>query len=411
MLSEMKRRFRGRGMSVRWSTLVLAFLFPACGPQSAVVNESARDRIPQTDTGPTKVNEGATEASDASPVDTPVPAASAFAHPGIIDSTKEIQFVKEKIRLSQQPWSSAFNALKGSRYSSKTYAPKPVSYVYDRFYSASGSVGHVELRNDAQAVYQHALMWAYTGDPEYARKSMEIIDAWATTLTKIDSRENGPLDAGWTGTDFARAADILKSTYPGWDTAVERKLVDNLFNRIYLPLLGDGRGPKGFNGNWSTSMTESLMAIAVFKNDRALFDTAVSAFRHRLPLYIFADGRSQELCRDLIHAQFGLGGLVQTAEIAHHQGVDLYSELDSRLLKGLEYHAAVLLGQTPPVAPGCGLNKVTYGASGWEIAYNHYKGRKGLSMPNVEVLIARHPVDGFVFHWGWGSVTHHGLGF
>lgn len=41
--------------------------------------------------------------------------------------------------------------------------------------------------------------------------------------------------------------------------------------------------------------------------------------------YITPCGECGETKRDLFHSQFGLGGLIQLAEMAWQQGVDLYS--------------------------------------------------------------------------------------
>ena len=55
-----------------------------------------------------------------------------------------------------------------------------------------------------------------------------------------------------------------------------------------------------------------------------------------------ADGICQESCRDLGHVQLGYNTLVNTAETAFHQGVDLYAEAQDRLIAGAELHASVL---------------------------------------------------------------------
>jgi hypothetical protein len=107
------------------------------------------------------------------------------------------------------------------------------------------------------------------------------------------------------------------------------------------------------------------MSIAVFTDDRELFDSAVARYKPLLPAYIYGtedgdvpkvidasyfdtrakidkhwygqtvlfDGLCQETGRDFTHSQWGIGGLIHFAEIAWHQGIDLYSENDNRLLQ------------------------------------------------------------------------------
>ena len=45
-------------------------------------------------------------------------------------------------------------------------------------------------------VYAHALLWAVTGDTQYAAKTAEILDAWSAVLT-THGMSNAPLQVGW----------------------------------------------------------------------------------------------------------------------------------------------------------------------------------------------------------------------
>ena len=94
----------------------------------------------------------------------------------------------------------------------------------------------------------------------------------------------------------------------------------------------------------------------------------------------YMDGLCQETCRDLRHVQHGFGGLIQTAEIAWHQGVDLYSERGNRLLTGLEFYAKYVLGAQVPPNLCKGVLSSTDAMPSWEIAYNHYNHRMNLPM-------------------------------
>lgn len=60
-------------------------------------------------------------------------------------------------------------------------------------------------------------------------------------------------------------------------------------------------------------------------------------YDEQLRYYIYANGQSQEACRDQDHAMVGTGLFVDIAEIAWNQGDNLYGELDNRILAGLEW--------------------------------------------------------------------------
>lgn len=103
------------------------------------------------------------------------------------------------------------------------------------------------------------------------------------------------------------------------------------------------------------------------------------------PPEAYVDGLCAETFRDLGHCEMGLGELINAAEIAWHQGIDLYSIHGKRITTCMELHTFLRIGDPVP--------KVFYGVqpSGmnptFEIAYNHYHNRMGMDLPNTRRLI------------------------
>merc|ERR1712048_1044128 len=134
------------------------------------------------------------------------------------------------------------------------------------------------------------------------------------------------------------------------------------------------------NGNWDLIMTETAMSIAVFTENEDAWNKAVKRWRSRAPRYLylesdgskpigynshlwygltyFKDGVSQETCRDFQHTQYGVMAMINAAETAWHQGLDLYGEEHDRLLAGLEFHAKYLDGESWPTDKYCGGKEV-----------------------------------------------------
>lgn len=54
-----------------------------------------------------------------------------------------------------------------------------------------------------------------------------------------------------------------------------------------------------------------------------------------MDVYILDCGECNETKRDLFHSQFGLGGLIQVAEIGWQQGKDLYSYKNNQLFTAM----------------------------------------------------------------------------
>ena len=169
--------------------------------------------------------------------------------------------------------------------------------------------GNNEMVLDGNAAYQNALMWCITGDEAHARKAVQILDAWAATLGKLDGRDV-QLAAGLNGFKFVNAAELMRDAYTGWKPHDVVRFERMLREVVYPPI-------KDFapfaNGNWDAACIKTTMAIGVFCDDRALFDRAVDYYRNgqgdgRLTHYVFDEsGQCQESGRDQGHTQLGLG--------------------------------------------------------------------------------------------------------
>ena len=57
-----------------------------------------------------------------------------------------------------------------------------------------------------------------------------------------------------------------------------------MLRNVYLPKVINGSNS---NGNWELTMMEAAIGIAVFLEDRAAYDQAMTKFRGRVPAYIY----------------------------------------------------------------------------------------------------------------------------
>jgi hypothetical protein len=166
-------------------------------------------------------------------------------------------------------------------------------------------------------------------------------------------------------------------------------------------------------------------------------------------------GECSETLRDIYHSQFGLGGLVQVAEMCWQQDEDLYKYKDCALASAMELHARIVNSVTggsrdesylppgfkfienaPKPPDGCEwrwdgrlqrlvahkkstgekvaelrdgvkyVRDISHNMGGWEVGYNHYVGRMGMAMPETQKLLQRKWPDWYEFHWGLGTLTH-----
>ncbi|WP_214409452.1 alginate lyase family protein [Sphaerisporangium fuscum] len=357
--------------------------------------------------------------------------AASFTHPGVLVGKEGLGFVAGKVAAGAEPWKTAFAKMKASRYASLSRTPKPRANVE----CGSGSNpnnGCSDEREDALAAYTDALMWAITKDVRYAEKSIAIMDAWSPVI-KEHTNSNAPLQTGWSGASWSRAAEIIKHLYGTWPNAGR---FATMLRTVYLPLVIKGAPAK--NGNWELIMTDAAIGIAVFLDDRASFDTAVGTWRKRLPAYIylksdgplpvpppgagkdtgaelidywqgqktFVDGLSQETCRDFGHTGWGIDAAVHVAETARLQGVDLYAEGKDRLRHALGFHAAYELGAAVP-SWLCG-GKVNLGLGPVaEIGYNALHNRLGIAMSKTaQYVTTTRPSGSDDRFLAWETLTH-----
>lgn len=316
----------------------------------------------------------------------PIPAT--FVHPGVYYSSSDLDFMRRKIEAKAEPWISAWEEFKPEG-KQVNLTPQPVErWETDMYFGF-----------DPLNAHRLALAWALTGDSACGGKAVEILDAWSSTLKEIVKRDgNVPqqkLAMGVSAHHFVNAAELLRHGGPGktafpWPEERQKqfaKMLDLFHDAM------DGFYPQ-FNGNWDALMMNSMIAIAVYLDDRAMFEKVVRHYligvppHGGLPNYIYPSGQCQETKRDQLHVQWGIGGLVGVCEIAHNQGVDLYGALDNRLLKGLEYTAKYNLGEEVEFE---GKKIGTKGRGRflaiWETPYQHYVHRKGLEMPYVKRIL------------------------
>ena len=360
-----------------------------------------------------------------------------FVHPGVLVDKGQLDFVKAKIAAGADPWKSALASAQGNSLASPTYTPMPLATVTCGPYS-NPDIGCSAEKADAAAAYTHALLWYHTGDMAHAQKAIEIMNAWSSVLM-AHTDSNAPLQSAWCASVWPRAAEIIRYTNAGW-AAGDVTRFGNMLKNVYLPEVVDG--DPSSNGNWELSMAEATMAIGVFLDDQATFQKGVTMWQKRVPAYIylssdgaypvpppggsaqspsqlvsywqgqskFVDGLCQETCRDLGHTQLGFAAMINGAETAKIQGVDLYGQEQERITAGYELHAQYLDGAAVPTWL-CGgtlsQNTPTYT---WEIGYNAYANRAGLSLPYTAKVIAKVRPTQVNHMMVWETLTHAEVG-
>jgi hypothetical protein len=344
-----------------------------------------------------------------------------FVHPGLLHSGDELAFVKKKLATSEEPWMSAWEKLQSAKEASLTYTPKPCARVV-RGVRNKPNIGSSDMSNDSSAAYTHALQWCLTGKQAHADKAIEILNAWSTSLESV-SGHDAKLLVGMDGVKFCNAAELIRHADARW-LAEDQQRFEKMLRQIFYPVIEDFFPTA--NGNWDASMIQTMLAMGVFLDDRAMFDRAVHYFLHgegngAIEKYLNDFGECQESGRDQAHVQMGLGFLGCACEMAWKQGVDLYAAADNRLALGFEYTAKYNLGEEvryqpyrsvegryhyPSISPkGRGRCRPIY-----ERIVHHYHGRMGLEMPHCQKVSDKiRPEGAHDQHMPWGTLMFYGL--
>ncbi|NQT27313.1 alginate lyase family protein [candidate division KSB1 bacterium] len=326
-----------------------------------------------------------------------------FIHPGAISGKADLDFVKAKIQAGEQPWTKAFNDMK----SKATGGTNAVTTINS---SDNGQAG--PARDDTWKAYANALAWYFTDQEIYAEQAIAVLNAWSIFEGFTAGNDQDKLQAGWMGAIFGPAAEIMRG-YSGWQPGDIAKVQD-MFRLAFYPQLNTA---SSWNGNVDLTQIDAMMNIAVFNEDDSVFNLGLERLEVRNPSYFYLDseggvppingdggnvdnfwsnptlwidGLTQETCRDNNHhAQFGMASAIHAAEVAWNQGIDVYTENVERYTAVMELMATQIL--TGEMQGTCADNETTVEyIDTWEIGFNHYHYRQGISMPNTERLIVEH---------------------
>lgn len=347
-----------------------------------------------------------------------------FAHPGLLHTADDLARMRTAVATQQAPQYDGFRALAAHPRSSYDYVVRNTGHITS--WGRGPANFMAEAVSDSCAAYQNALMWCATGDTRHADKARDILNAWSGSLEAITGAD-GQLGSGLQGFKFANAAELLRHTgYSGWAQADIERCQESFRTVWYRSFAGYALFA---NGNWDVAALQAIIAIAVFCDDRVMFEDAVryavaGAGNGRIEhIVVEATGQGQESGRSQAYAQLALGLLSNAAAVAWNQGVDLFGHSDDdRLLKGFEYTARYNLGDNgvPFTADLDRTGKylktsIATGNRGQfqpihELAYGHYVSRRGLPAPYLEQVIFRNGtrfVEGTNDdHAGWGTLTH-----
>lgn len=271
-----------------------------------------------------------------------------MVHPGAFCTEPDLERVRANVAAGKEPWKSAWEALEKTGPDEKFQAH--VTENVTNGYMTQG---------DGHAAYVLTIKWVASGDPKYANAAIGIINAWSGTVKSAMAA--GTMRNGIGGDQMANAAEILAHAFngsAGWPPE-EVARAQHWFKEVLYPCVSTG---KMRSANWGTSCLAGCMAMAIFCDDRQMFNDTVYAYENGftnttdggagVAQYIDASGENAESGRDQPHCQGGIAHLMEVAVMAYNQGYpDLLAYKDHRIITGFEYTAKYNLGNDVPYHP------------------------------------------------------------
>ncbi len=353
--------------------------------------------------------------------------AQTFIHPGGLHTQTDLDRMKARVAAGDHPWIDSWNALIVHPKAQNTYTAAA---------QANMGVSRQRASADAVAAYLNALRWYISGDTSYAACSRKILNAWAYAVNQVPSGHDVPGLMGIAIYEFAVAGEILR-LYPNWSPA-DFNQFKNMMTTYMYPNCHDfltrhnNACISHYWANWDICNITAILSIGVLCDDTAKFNEAITYFKSgegngnitkAIP-FLHPGGLAQwqETGRDQEHALLGVGMLASFCQIAWNQGQDMYGYDNNRLLAGAEYTAKYNLWKDVPYTTYNNCDNVlnfwaseqSSGGRGrlqrpiWEMIYNHYVVRKGLSAPNVKAMAEINRPEGFEHddNLGFGTLCY-----
>ncbi len=355
-------------------------------------------------------------------------AALAFQHPGGLHTLADLERMKTNVLAGNSPWLEGWNALITDSQAQSNYAHHA---------TADFNANRQNADADAHAVYLNTIRWYISGDVNFANNATNILNKWASTV--ITNSETGGGLSSLPTMSFALAGELLR-VYPGWQTADFAAFTNMMVKYLYPSCsnyISSQPSQYAHWTSWDSPSTAAIIGIAVLCDDTNLFNQAVNFYKSGAPgtgygsgaisnaiPYLFGSiGQPMESGRDQEHCTLGIADLGVICQVAWNQGADLFGFANNRLLAGVEYLAQYNLSHDVPYtelnplagAPG-GANLFFISTDGrgrlddrpvYEMFYNHYVVRQGLSAPNLQAIaqLYRPERDG-PDHFGYGTLTY-----
>ena len=206
-------------------------------------------------------------------------------HPCLVNTEADFERARRKVNERAEPWISGWEKLCESRFAQLSYNANPQEEIVR--HSQGGNFNTAAF--DAGAAYQLAVRWKISGDEDYAKAAVKILNGWAKTCKGVNYKtwpddSHRLLAAGFIGYQFAAPAELMRD-YEGWKTEdfeVFKKWIDKTFYPICDDFLDNHFNSSAISGwmSWDLPAMLTILSIGVLNDDDAKIKQALEFFYH-----------------------------------------------------------------------------------------------------------------------------------
>lgn len=333
-------------------------------------------------------------------------------HNGGLHTPEDFERVKKN--RDSEPWKTQLEMLRASGYAKSNYSPRPQETITR--YGGSGYRGNYMLaEKDVAAAYQTGLRYHLGDGEEYAKKTVEILNAWAATCKAIDGGTDKALAFGLLGYEFAVSGELIREYWVEKDATGFKRFQQWMVDIFYpgnADFIAKHFDTPNFHywTNWFFANIVSEIAIGIVADRRDIYNEGIKELqvgnhsgRFTYGIYHVFDGEYanlaqwQESGRDAGHTFLCQGLLATICQLTWGQGDDFFAYDNNRFLKGCEYNSRYhVMGMSVPYVPftkeykqGNGIVNEYYDVIAersategiepfWALTYNHYIMVKGV---------------------------------
>lgn len=196
-----------------------------------------------------------------------------FIHPGIAVTKESIERMQKRVRALDEPWTSSFETLASRASASKT----PRIHAADGDGDTTALVDERRLKNlrsDASAAADQALMYVVTGDETYRTNAMYIIRKWYLLRDVLATLGSDRIDHGVIAFKLSFAAELMKYS----SAKTPSLLWSEEDNEMFVGMLETIEPKHDSYWYWMNQhglCNEGTMASAIFRGDFECYAYAV----------------------------------------------------------------------------------------------------------------------------------------